>query len=76
VALDGHLLRAKAMQRSKTPDGWLEYLEDVAALHFASPNHGLGMERVEECRREFLRHHGASSTSALLWTNLSQAKAN
>jgi hypothetical protein len=76
VALDGHLLRARSTPRLKTQDGWIEYLEDLVNLHFPPDARGNGTERIQSCRRDFLRQHGAADTSDLFWTNLSHPKAN
>lgn len=76
VALDGHLLRAGSTPRLKTQEGWIDYLEDLIDLHFSRDPGSQGTERMQACRHDFLRHHGAANTSDLFWTSLSHPRAN
>jgi hypothetical protein len=72
TALDGHLLRAISAPRLKTQQGWMDYLDDLAELHFARRI----PQRLSGARARFFRQHGATNAAELLWRRGSHGAPN
>jgi hypothetical protein len=67
LVLDAYLLRRVAAARLKTPAAWLEYLDDLVAIHFPPAAGTVPSERLAAYRAGFLAERGAVNAIDLLW---------